>query len=252
MNSRTYPKLIFALVGIALALTGATYYFYASKNALQSTPIQKPTNEDFNALIGKDKVVFIDRVLSVIENEIVPKTLIGVREGNKLFGAAVLNKSDLSTVLTATNSETANPLMHAEVTAIFDFYKIPQNKRPEVADTVFIATHEPCPLCLSSISWSGYNNFFYLFSYEESRDSYGIPYDIQMLAEVFRDKHGTYSEKNKFWSSWSLRDLIAQLPQEQQAAFNKRLANIQTSYSEMSKIYQQAKASGKSADVPLK
>ena len=57
-----------------------------------------PNDEDLAKITGgKDKVELIDRLLTVIEKEIVPKTQKGVREGNKLFGGAVLKKSDLST-----------------------------------------------------------------------------------------------------------------------------------------------------------
>ena len=176
----------------------------------------------------------------------------GVQAGNKLFGAAILNKSDLSTVIAATNAETGNPLMHGEVTAIFEFYDLPKDQRPSPKDTIFIATHEPCPLCLSSITWGGWDNFVYLFTYEDSRDAYGIPHDIVMLDEIFRNPNGTYSEKNKFWSSWSLRDLIATSTPEHESGFTNRVDALKQTYAEMSDIYQQAKAAGKGADVPLK
>ena len=213
---------------------------------------RRPADADFDAIVGKNKAVFLDRVLSVFENEIVPKTMEGVRAGNKLFGAAILNKSDLSTVIASTNTETGNPLMHGEVTAIHAFYDLPKDRRPPAGETIFIATHEPCPLCLSSITWGGFDNFFYLFTYEDSRDAYGIPHDIVMLDEIFRCPDGSYSEKNKYWSSWSLRDLIASTSPEQQAAFSKRVAALKQTYAEMSDIYQKAKAAGTGADVPLK
>ena len=203
-------------------------------------------------IIARDKAEFLDRVLSVLENEVVPKTMEGVRAGNKLFGAAVLNKSDLSTVIAGTNTETSNPLFHAEVTAIHQFYDLPDDQRPSPKDTIFIATHEPCPLCLSRITWGGWDNFFYLCTYEDSRDAYGIPHDIVMLDEIVRCPDGSYSEKNKFWSSWSLRDLIAGTPPEQQAGFNKRVDALKKTYAEMSEIYQKAKSAGTGADVPLK
>ena len=213
---------------------------------------RQPDDPDFEAIVGKDKVVFLDRVLSVLEDEIVPKTMAGVRAGNKLFGAAILNKSDLSTVIASTNTETGNPLMHGEVTAIHAFYDLPGDRRPPAGETIFIATHEPCPLCLSSITWGGFDNFFYLFTYEDSRDAYGIPHDIVMLDEIFRCPDGSYSEKNKYWSSWSLRDLIASTTPKQQAALNKRVDALKKTYAEMSDIYQKAKAAGTGADVPLK
>ena len=88
-----------------------------------------PTGADL-AKITNDKVQFIDRLLTVVEKEIVPLTQQGVRKGNKLFGGAVLKKSDFSTVVAVTNSETGNPLMHGEITAIHAFYEVPRDKRP--------------------------------------------------------------------------------------------------------------------------
>ena len=238
---------IFALLSSLAPVAAET------QNEVGCSPWQQPTDADFTAIIGQEKVLFIDRVLAVLEHEIVPKTMSGVKAGNKLFGAAVMRKSDLTTVLATTNQETDNPLLHGEVTAINLFYEIPKQDRPNPKETIFIATHEPCPLCLSSITWGGgWDNFFYLFSYEDSRDAYGIPHDIVMLDEIFRCPEGTYSEKNKFWSSWSIRDLIATTSKEQQADFLKRVDELKKTYAEMSAIYQKAKAEGKGADVPLK
>ena len=57
----------------------------------------------------------INRLLEAIEQEIVPLTQQGVKQGNKLFGAGMLRKSDLSTIIVGTNNETENPLFHGEV-----------------------------------------------------------------------------------------------------------------------------------------
>ena len=40
----------------------------------------------------------IERALRVIEEEIIPETKKGVAKGNKVFGGAILTKSDYSTV----------------------------------------------------------------------------------------------------------------------------------------------------------
>ena len=215
-------------------------------------PWRQPTDEDFTTIIRNEKHLVVDRILGVLEKEVAPKTLAGVKAGNKLFGAAILNKSDLSTVIAATNTETGNPLMHGEVTAILAYYNLPKAQRPAPADTIFVATHEPCPLCLSSITWGGWDNFFYLFTYEDSRDAYGIPHDIVMLEEIFRCPGGSYSEKNKYWSAWGLRALIDTMAADQRANFTKRVIALKQSYAEMSDIYQKAKATGTGADVPLR
>ncbi len=236
----------------AVAFLGPAAKLNAAEPGPGCSEWKQPTEADFESIIGKNKAEFLDRVLSVLENEVVPKTMVGVRGGNKLFGAAILNKSDLSTVVVATNTETDNPLLHGEVTAINAFYDLPKRRRPSAKDTIFISTHEPCPLCLSSITWGGFDNFFYLFTYEDSRDAYGIPHDIVMLDEIFRCPDGTYSAKNKYWSSWSLRELIETTALERRAAFTTRVDALKQTYAEMSDIYQKAKAVGKGADVPLK
>ena len=240
------------ILGFVFLSSGLAPVVAEAQDEVGCSPWQQPTDADFAAIIGQERVLFIDRVLAVLENEIVPKTMAGVKAGNKLFGAAVIRKSDLTTVLAATNQETDNPLLHGEVTAINLFYEISKQERPNPKDTIFIATHEPCPLCLSSITWGGWDNFFYLFTYEDSRDAYGIPHDIVMLDEIFRCPEGSYSEKNKFWSSWSIRDLIATTSEEKQVGFMKRVDALKKTYAEMSAIYQKAKAEGIGADVPLK
>lgn len=224
----------------------------ATATNIPSSPWLQPTDDDFQRITGKDKTAFLDRVLGVIENEVVPLTREGAAKGNKLFGGAILNKSDLSTVVVATNTETENPLLHGEITAINAFYAIPKGQRPPAADTIFIATHEPCPLCLSGISWGGFDNFFYLFSYEDSRDAFGIPHDIRMLDTVFRCPDGSYNEKNSYWSAWGLPAMVAGLTGGERTPLEERIAALRETYDGISDIYQAQKAAGTGADVPLK
>jgi tRNA(Arg) A34 adenosine deaminase TadA len=94
----------------------------------------------------------------------VPKTRAGVALGNKLFGAAILRKDDLSLVVADTNNEMENPLWHGEVHTLKKFYELPTDQRPEPKDCIFFATHEPCSLCLSAITWTGFDNFYYLLA----------------------------------------------------------------------------------------
>jgi hypothetical protein len=37
---------------------------------------------------------------------------------------------------------------------------------------------------LSGITWGGFDNFYYLFSHQETGSTFSIPYDIQILEEV--------------------------------------------------------------------
>ena len=190
----------------------------------------------------------IDRLFDVIEDDIVPKTEQGIAHGNKLFGAAILRKSDLSLVIAETNNEMENPLWHGEVHCLKRFYEMPKADRPDTGDCIFLATHEPCSLCLSAITWTGFDNFYYLFSHEDSRDSFAIPHDLKILKEVFTLDPGGYNAENAYWKSFSLRRLARQLPAAERAALEARIAEIASKYDAMSAAYQASKDEN---DIPL-
>lgn len=196
----------------------------------------------------KHDAAFLDRLLDVIERDIVPKTRIGVEAGNKLFGAAILKKSDLSLVLAATNNELENPLWHGEMHALKRFYELPAEGRPDTKDCLFLSTHEPCSLCLSAITWSGFDNFYYLFSHEDSRDSFAIPHDLNILKEVFTLDPGGYNAENAFWKSYSIRKLVGGLAQPDRERLQARVAKLVDIYAALSDAYQKDKAEN---DIPL-
>ncbi len=190
----------------------------------------------------------VDRLFDVIEDDIMPKTAEGVLRGNKLFGAAILKKSDLSLVLAETNNEMENPLWHGEVHCLKRFYEMPKASRPDTKDCIFLATHEPCSLCLSAITWTGFDNFYYLFSHEDSRDSFAIPHDLKILKEVFTLDPGGYNAENAYWKSYSIRRLVRELPEPDRARLEARAAAIATRYDHISSEYQASKADN---DIPL-
>jgi tRNA(Arg) A34 adenosine deaminase TadA len=194
------------------------------------------------------EVSLIDRLFDVIEHDIVPKTAAGVAKGNKLFGAAILRKNDLSLVLAETNNETENPLWHGEVHCLKRFYELPKADRPDTRDCIFLATHEPCSLCLSAITWTGFDNFYYLFSHEDSRDSFAIPHDLRILKEVFTLDPGGYNAENAYWKSFSLRKLVRELPPEERERLEARAEQISAVYDRLSDAYQSGKGGN---DIPL-
>jgi tRNA(Arg) A34 adenosine deaminase TadA len=186
------------------------------------------------------------RMLDVIDHDILPLTERGVAAGNKVFGAAMLRKSDMSLVLAGTNDETSNPLLHGEISTLNQFYDIPD--RPPTRDLLFLSTHEPCPLCLSAITWAGFDNFYYFFSYEDSRDAFAIPHDLRILKEVFGVDDGGYQRSNAFWSAHSIPELVESEAEPLRTQLREQENRIREVYAALSDKYQESKGGN---DIPL-
>lgn len=218
----------------------------------------------------EDTTKLVTRFLDVIKFDIAPKTRLAVPEGNKVFGAAILKKSDLSLIIADTNNASKNPLWHGEVHTIVKLYERDPSTLPDPKDCIFLATHEPCSLCLSAITWAGYDNFYYLFSYEDTRDSFVMPYDIEILQEVFAvpptttatapvesaaaasaQERPLYNRSNKFWKSHNVGKMIQTLPLSSRTALEARVAELEKEYASFSDVYQDSRADGKADAVPF-
>jgi tRNA(Arg) A34 adenosine deaminase TadA len=138
-------------------------------------------------LIRTETRALLTALLDAAGNELVSKLKEGVAAGNLAFGAAVVTKADLQPVTVSVNKVKEWPLLHGETNCLREFWQITTaESRPAPKDCVFFATHEPCPLCLSGITWTGFKILICLFSYEETRDRFAINDDIDVIESIFR------------------------------------------------------------------
>jgi tRNA(Arg) A34 adenosine deaminase TadA len=117
------------------------------------------------------------RLLSCIENEILPLTIKGVQDGNKVFGAAILvddragvdDATEWPLVVARSNDETKSTLLHGEVNCLLAYSSIvngtmeqqqqqveeqqlvEEQSCPKPNECIFLSTHEPCCMCISSV-----------------------------------------------------------------------------------------------------
>jgi len=180
-------------------------------------------------------------MLDVIENDIIPMTAVNVSKGNKIFGAAILEKSDLSLVIAGTNAEINNPLYHGEISTLNAFFKIPEIDRPLPENCIFVSSHEPCSLCLSAITWANFDNFYYFFNYQDTRDNFNIPHDLNILKEVFKIDGGQYARKNRFWECKHILSMLEEEANNDINSLNLQVGRIKKRYAQLSTTYQNQK-----------
>jgi len=193
--------------------------------------------------------ILLDKFLDVFNNDILPLTSRGVDSGNKIFGAAIIRKDNYSLVVAGSNNETENPLWHGETYTLKKFYEINKKIRPDEKSCIFLSSHEPCSLCLSAITFAGFDNFYYLFPYKSTSEEFSIPHDLNILKEVFNINDGNYIKNNSYWKSYSINSLINKLEESKKKKIKDSFDNIKKNYFDLSNKYQTSK---KKNSIPLK
>ena len=183
----------------------------------------------------------LETILYVFLKEVLPLTEKGVAKGSKIFGAAIIKKDDLSVVIAETNNEIENPLWHGEMHALKKFYELDANTRPNEKDCMFLSSHEPCSMCLSAITFSGFDNFYFLFPYNDTNNEFNIPHDLNILKEVFKINDGEYNKENSYWKSQNINLLIEKLPTSKKEKILSQLREIKKKYQKLSNQYQENK-----------
>ena len=193
--------------------------------------------------------ILLHKFSDIFKNNILPLTAKGVGIGNKIFGAAILNKNDYSLIVAETNNETENPIWHGEIHTLKKFYELDSKIRPSEKNCIFLSSHEPCSLCLSAITFSGFNNFYYLFPYESTSNKFNIPHDLNILKEVFNIEDGKYIKENSYWKSYNINTLIDELKSNDKTKLTVSFNEIKEKYIDLSKKYQSSK---EKSSIPLK
>ena len=183
----------------------------------------------------------LETILNVFLKEVLPLTEKGVAKGSKVFGAAIIKKDDLSVVIAETNNEIENPLWHGEMHALKKFYELDANTRPNEKECMFLSSHEPCSMCLSAITFSGFDNFYFLFPYNDTNNEFNIPHDLNILKEVFKINDGEYNKENSYWKSQNINLLIEKLPTSKKEKILSQLREIKKKYQKLSNQYQENK-----------
>ena len=193
--------------------------------------------------------ILLHKFSDIFKNNILPLTAKGVDIGNKIFGAAILNKNDYSLIVAETNNETENPIWHGEIHTLKKFYELDSKIRPSEKNCIFLSSHEPCSLCLSAITFSGFNNFYYLFPYESTSNKFNIPHDLNILKEIFNIEDGKYIKENSYWKSYNINTLIDELKSSDKNKLTVSFNEIKEKYIDLSKKYQSSK---EKSSIPLK
>ena len=115
----------------------------------------------------------------------------------------------------------------------------PASRGPVAKSSIFLSTHEPCCMCISGITWTGFERVFYFFPYEITSEQ-GIPHDMNIMHELWGVK--SYRKQNQFCNTANLMEMIRNL---EESEHKNELIKIQNrlieKYAELSEKYHSEK-----------
>lgn len=152
----------------------------------------------------------LETMLLAVRDQLLPLTRQEVAQGNHVFGGLILDKNTLQTLVAGSNKRMESPLFHGEIDTLNRFFKLPH--RPPVKDLIFLASHDPCPMCAASIAWAGFTELWTLFDYEDVADDFAMPVDLIMFRELFGCEG--VKAKNPFFTKHSLKKALMDSPEK--------------------------------------
>lgn len=189
--------------------------------------------------------------INCINNDLIPLTREGIQTGSKVFGGAILDRNTLKPLMTAINDQYISPLLHGETNCIHEFYlKVPKEQRPNPKDCVFLASHEPCSMCMSAITWTGFTEIYYLFTSEDSSE-FEQPFDRDIYREVFQtpvkgeteedfEQRQLYNRHNKYFDAYTIREVVDKLDDDnEKQEIEEQFDKIKAEYGSLVKTCQE-------------
>ncbi|GIS77728.1 MAG: hypothetical protein CM1200mP13_10870 [Candidatus Pelagibacterales bacterium] len=121
------------------------------------------------------------------------------------------------------------------------FYKFSLKYKTKRKRLMFLSSHEPCSMCLSAITFSGFDNFYYLFPYTATNDEFNIPQILKILKEVLKLMMENIIKKI-LWKSQNINLLIENLTHFKKKKYFKQLdKNLKKKIKNFSNQYQENK-----------
>ncbi len=173
----------------------------------------------------------IEKILDAIRNDLIPLTKKGVEEGNHVFGGLILETETYKTVVAGTNNRQKNPIFHGEIDTILRFFSMKDH--PDPSKCIFVASHDPCSMCISAIAWSGFKEIWVLFGYEDVAKDFEMPVDLMIYKEVFGVKGAR--EDNIFFKKYNIK-------REAKKAHNSK--DLEKKIEEIERLYRSLEVNG--------